>query len=54
MVRFRRGFGDREVEAVKFFFIGDEIINDGVRVRWCMLWQESDGAKKSILRGIRI
>ena len=53
MVLFRRGSGNGEVEAVKLFLTGDETTSDGARVRWCMLWQESDGAKKSMPRGIR-
>ena len=53
MVRLRRDSGDEEVEAVKLFLTGDETTSDGARVRWCMLWQESDGAKKRMPRGIR-
>ena len=53
MVRLRRGFGDGEVEAVKLFLTGDKTTSGGARVRWSVLWQESDEAKKRISRGIR-
>ena len=53
MVRLRRGSGDREVEAVKLFLTGDMTTSGGARVRWSVLWQESDEAKKRMPRGIR-
>ena len=53
MVRLRRGSGDGEVEAVKLFLTGDETTSGGARVRWSVLWQESDEAKKRMPRGIR-
>ena len=53
MVRLQHGSDEEEVEAVKLFLTGDETTSDGARVQWCMLWQESDGAKKSMPRGIR-
>ena len=53
MVRLRRGSSDGEVEAVKLFLTGDKTTSGGARVRWSVLWQESDEAKKRILRGVR-
>ena len=53
MVRLQHGSGVGEVKAVKLFLSGDETTSGGARVRWSVLWQESDEAKKRIPRGIR-
>ena len=53
MVRLRRDSGDEKVEAVKLFLSGDKTTSGGARVRWSVLWQERDEAKKRIPRGIR-
>ncbi len=53
MIRLRHGSDDEEVEAVKLFLTGGKTTSGGARVRWSVLWQESDEAKKRIPRGIR-
>ena len=53
MIRLRRDPGDEKVEAVKLFLTGDKTTSGGARVRWSVLWQESDEAKKMIPRGLR-
>ena len=54
MFRLRRDPGGEKVEAVKLFLTGDKTTSGGARVRWRVRWQNSDEAKKRILRGIRI
>ena len=53
MFRLRRDPDGEKVEAVKLFLTCDKTTSGGARVRWSVLWQESDEAKKMIPRGLR-
>ena len=53
MFRLRRVPGGEKVEALNLFLAGVKTSSGGARVRWSVLWQESDGAKNRMPRGIR-